>query len=415
MRRMRICATIAALSLAVVALLAAGSPAQAAEPVDGCRVYYPADTTINLATAQKDSDCWDSSMVSKEGRTFLGWSAEQLPDIMSGKEYNAVKSKIISRVTMAAPGKTVYAAWAVRPTLRYDVNVPDGVASPPATPGAVTVDFNTSAKDTSGWRIGDGSKIPGYTFQGWATAAHGGDLYDWNTPLTEPEVTVYARWELNTYRVRFNANAEDATGAMADQDFRYNVEQALRANAFSRPGWTFIGWNIQADGGGQAFRDRQPVKNLTSQSGGTVTLYAQWTHAPVKLRFDANQGEGVYDPIDGLAFETIAVPDDVDESFERAGYLLNGWNTQPDGKGQTYREGDDVTMGSSDMTLYAMWIPAITTVPETGGTGWVIPSWVGWTTAGGMVALLAAAGILLRGRRAHGNRPLVGGVGRGGA
>ena len=43
--------------------------------VSGCQVYYPAGAKITLATAKADSDCWDSSQISKTNRTFYGWSA----------------------------------------------------------------------------------------------------------------------------------------------------------------------------------------------------------------------------------------------------------------------------------------------------------------------------------------------------
>ena len=40
--------------------------------------------------------------------------------------------------------------------------------------------------------------------------------------------------------------------------------------------------------------------------------------------------------------------------FERLGYVLNGWNTRPDGKGVQYTEGQVMNL-SSNLTLYAQW------------------------------------------------------------
>lgn len=394
----RIGAAMAAMAAVLGASVALAFPAGAAESVPGCKVYYPAGTLIDLATAAKDSDCWDSSMVSKQGRTFLGWSEEQIPDITSGAAYTAAQSKIVAQVTMVAPGKTVYAVWAAMPVLNYNTNPPGG-ADAPTTPESVTVEFNTPAADSSGWKTGDKTKIPGYTFQGWTDTPNGDDQHDWTKPLTEAETTVYAKWQVNKYVVHFDKNADDATGSMGDQQFEYDVEQALTENGFKRPGWTFTGWNTKADGKGTSYGDKQAVKNLTTEDGGTVTLYAQWEHAPVNLRFDANQGQGSHDPVKGLAFETIGVPDDVDEAFSRDGYLLAGWNTQADGKGKTYREGDQVQMGATDTTLYAMWTPAITFMPPTGGLGWTIPVWSVWAAGGGLLAVIVAAATLIVMRR----------------
>jgi uncharacterized repeat protein (TIGR02543 family) len=41
-------------------------------------------------------------------------------------------------------------------------------------------------------------------------------------------------------------------------------------------------------------------------------------------------------------------------SFTRAGYEFNGWNTRADGLGDSYEDGDP-TPHSSDITLYAQW------------------------------------------------------------
>ena len=41
--------------------------------------------------------------------------------------------------------------------------------------------------------------------------------------------------------------------------------------------------------------------------------------------------------------------------FKRLGYVLNGWNTRPDGRGTPYTESQVMNL-SSDLTLYAQWI-----------------------------------------------------------
>ena len=42
--------------------------------------------------------------------------------------------------------------------------------------------------------------------------------------------------------------------------------------------WTFWGWNTQADGTGDWYKDRESVEDLTT-AGSTITLYAQWKQA----------------------------------------------------------------------------------------------------------------------------------------
>lgn len=81
--------------------------------------------------------------------------------------------------------------------------------------------------------------------------------------------------EPNTYTVIFDKNG--GKGTMANQEFTYDEEQALTPNAFTMIGYSFDSWNTERDGSGTSYKDKARVKNLTSENGGTVTLYANWT------------------------------------------------------------------------------------------------------------------------------------------
>ncbi len=56
---------------------------------------------------------------------------------------------------------------------------------------------------------------------------------------------------------------------------KYGTEVTLQDKG-SRVGFDLAGWNTKADGTGTAFEPEAVVKNLTTQDGATVTLYAQW-------------------------------------------------------------------------------------------------------------------------------------------
>lgn len=90
-----------------------------------------------------------------------------------------------------------------------------------------------------------------------------------------PSNNVYAIWKANTYNIAYNANG--GTGTTATSSHTYGVAKTLTANAFTRTGYTFKGWNTKADGSGTSYTNSQSVSNLTSTNGSTVTLYAQWT------------------------------------------------------------------------------------------------------------------------------------------
>ena len=260
--------------------------------VSGCQVYYPAGTRITLATAKADSDCWDSSQISKTNRTFYGWSAntdanDRDVPVADTMDRNTLNANVRTEIVMPARAKTVYALWAINPTLSYNVNAPAG-SNAPGTPASQTVPYNTAAADKSGWAAGDTGKIPGYRFDGWYTAPNGGNKYDFNTPLTN-NMTVYAHWIGNGYTVRFTGNG--ATGGNTpDQAFQYNIGQNLHRNGFTRDGYTFTGWK-RADNQ-QAYGDGQWVTNLTTQPNGIVTMVAQWSANEAHIRYNPNPPAG---------------------------------------------------------------------------------------------------------------------------
>lgn len=341
--------------------------------VSGCQVYYSAGTRITLATAKMDSDCWDSSQIGKTGRTFYGWSAntdanDRDVPVADTMDRNTLNANARTEIVMPARAKTVYALWAINPTLSYNVNAPQG-STAPGTPASRTVPYNTAASDTSGWTTGDTGKIPGYRFDGWYTAPNGGGRYDFNTPLTN-NVTVYAHWIGNGYTVRFAGNG--ATGGNTpDQAFQYNIGQNLRRNGFTRDGYTFTGWK-RADNQ-QAYGDGQWVTNLTTQPDGIVTMVAQWSANEAHIRYNPNPpagktagGNGTPN-WDGHTGDTPAIGGN---GWTIDGYTFAGWTTSPDGGGTKYAPGASWTANGT-LTLYAQWTPgeAGLTYDGNGATG----------------------------------------------
>lgn len=341
--------------------------------VSGCQVYYPAGAKITLATAKADSDCWDSSQISKTNRTFYGWSANtdaNDKDVPVGDtmDRNTLNANVRTEIVMPARAKTVYALWAINPTLSYNVNAPAG-SNAPGTPASQTVPYNTAAADKSGWAAGDTGKIPGYRFDGWYTAPNGGNKYDFNTPLTG-NVTVYAHWVGNGYTVRFAGNGATG-GGTPDQAFQYNIGQNLHRNGFVRDGYTFTGWK-RADNQ-QAYGDGQWVTNLTTQPNGIVTMVAQWSANEAHIRYNPNPpagktagGNGTPN-WDGHTGDTPAIGGN---GWTIDGYTFAGWTTSPDGSGTKYAPGASWTANGT-LTLYAQWTPgeAGLTYDGNGATG----------------------------------------------
>ena len=149
-------------------------------------------------------------------------------------------------------------------------------------------------------KTGDGYNTPdrtGYKFKGW-TKTQGGTTADflvWTgskytakvngstvdatqvaADEKQPYDDLFAVWEPIEYTVKFDKNASDATGTMADEEFKYDEEKPLTENAFTRPNYNFLGWSTDPNATSAAYTDKQSVKNLTSNDGDEVTLYAVW-------------------------------------------------------------------------------------------------------------------------------------------
>ena len=102
-----------------------------------------------------------------------------------------------------------------------------------------------------------------YTFTGWSP----------EVVVAEEDATYTAQYSASArvfYTITFNANGGE--GSMEPQRFEVGVDTALNANAFTREGYKFIGWNTAADGSGATYADEGAILELT----GDMTLYAQW-------------------------------------------------------------------------------------------------------------------------------------------
>ena len=87
--------------------------------------------------------------------------------------------------------------------------------------------------------------------------------------------TVYAKWTAHKYTVVFDGNGADK-GAMKDQPMVFGTARALTRNAYTRTGYTFLGWSADPLALEAQYKNCEKLQNLTDKDGGIVTLYAVW-------------------------------------------------------------------------------------------------------------------------------------------
>lgn len=95
---------------------------------------------------------------------------------------------------------------------------------------------------------------------------------------------------------------------------------------------------------------------VTTQDGGysaacSVTITNAVTYSVI---FNPNGGSGTPPAAQSYLPGTIVVVIN-SGSLTMSGYSFTGWNTSSNGSGTTYTPGSTFTMGSADVTLYAMW------------------------------------------------------------
>ena len=88
--------------------------------------------------------------------------------------------------------------------------------------------------------------------------------------------------------VNFSANG--GSGTMSAQLFIYDTPQHLTLNLFTRTGYNFAGWKLNAT----TYGDGEEVNNLATS--GSVTLVAQWTPITYTVSFNASGGENTMTP-----------------------------------------------------------------------------------------------------------------------
>lgn len=156
--------------------------------------------------------------------------------------------------------------------------------------------------------------------------------------------------QVGTLESTLSYDANGGEGTMDDQTGEHASSVKAQENEFKWKGHRFVSWNTQADGSGSMVKPGDDVQ-LNQK---TQTLYAQWTTMPATVSYDKNSGsaEGTTDGAEGLDGDEVDI---AENGFTWAGRTFMGWNTQADGKGDSYKPGDKLTLKEGDLVLYAQW------------------------------------------------------------
>ena len=235
----------------------------------------------------------------KEGHTFDGWYADEKCTTAWDFEKNPITSQT-----------TIYAKWNLNShTVSFVGAETDGQ----------TVDWGKAPTQPA-----DPTKV-GHTFGGWFADEGFQTAFDFTKPI-KGDTTVYAKWNINSYTVSFDAEG------VASQTVQFG-SLATKPTDPTKTGYTFRGWLL----GGAAFDFATPITE-------SISLSANWEINKYTITYtDGVDGETVFedkvfkDVPYGSATPTIADP-------TRQGYQFNGWDI------------DVADTVSGDVTYTATWV-----------------------------------------------------------
>jgi len=109
----------------------------------------------------------------------------------------------------------------------------------------------------------------GYTFEGWYTDSAFTKKFT-STTVPENDLTLFAKWNANTYTITFNVNGgNELSDADKTKDVTYGGTYGTLPTP-ARSGYGFVGWFTESEGGTE-------VKSTDTVSiTGNKTIYAHW-------------------------------------------------------------------------------------------------------------------------------------------
>ena len=170
----------------------------------------------------------------------------------------------------------------------------------------------------------------------------------------------------STYQVTYEANAGEDTVTdmptpLTQTGSVSGVELYLDSAIPKRSGYDFLGWSVDQNETEPEIPRNNLVYLLDPETTNQITLYAIWAENVCEAGYICYNGNGD----DG----TGTMPDQavnsnsrvtlVASNFSRTGYGLAGWNTEPDGSGTQYGQGQTIQIGDvsgGGLKLYARWI-----------------------------------------------------------
>lgn len=289
-------------------------------------------SSISVPTDQRFQVAQHGNLA-RPGYTFGGWSDQSNPIYPEGAQYLVGPSAV-----------TLSAVWIPDSHIVTYVNSAGSIGTPPTQANVVTDDTFLVAD-------GDDLSLEGYAFSGWTDGSlnesgnlnvyQPGDEYR----LGVDDVQLVALWTAIPHEISFlSLNGTTGTVPASFTTVTDDTFTVPSASTSVYPGYSFAGW-----------RDSTGLYSpgsVYTVGSSDVTLVAEWTADPHTVTYSAGTGTGTVptqSPVTTNSSFTVADA----STISRAGFTFAGWSAS---NGRTYQPQESFTMGTSNVTLTALWI-----------------------------------------------------------
>ena len=170
--------------------------------------------------------------------------------------------------------------------------------------------------------IRDSPRRTGYTFAGWYKEAECKNAFDFDNELITADVTIYAKWEMNEYKIEFKDNNKILNIdpiKFTIEDYNNNIVIDLSKYKADKIGYNFEGW-VDVD---NKIVNKIEIKNLNN-----IEIDAKWSLINYKIIFDLGFSDDeikyVTNP-NNIDYYTIETDTIVLQDLKRDGYKFLGW------------------------------------------------------------------------------------------
>ena len=238
-------------------------------------VCYQVDATGKLNGEKMWHLCWNANANGK-GLNYAPASTEYTPDFNSGKQVTTMYARWGSTYETGRGHTMSYQPYEKAPKT-HDVSQQTYGEYYTLLDNMFDVD---RGKEFKGWKVQNIDDPELFQPGDQILVVQQGD-----DKVTNARTYITAQWRnLPVTEITFDGNGTGVTGTTgtANKETYYlNENLPLPQNGFTRPGFTFAGWNTMPDGTGTPYTDKQNI-SITGELAGDgtktkeVTLYAQW-------------------------------------------------------------------------------------------------------------------------------------------